>query len=207
VKTCTKCKESKELEGFYKEKHRKDGLSPWCKACCLSKDALYRTTHKKEKSIRMAIYKLENREEISVKNSIYREKNKEEIAEQKISYYLENKEAILTRQANYYAENKKVLDARISIWGKNNRGKINAIAARRRAQKLLATPKWLTKGQLEEILSIYLEAARLTKETGIKHHVDHIIPLQGENVTGLHVPWNLQILTATENCRKGNKFD
>lgn len=57
------------------------------------------------------------------------------------------------------------------------------------------------------IRAIYAEAKRLTRETGIQHHVDHIIPLQGERVTGLHVETNLQILTGSENSRKRNRFE
>ncbi len=81
-----------------------------------------------------------------------------------------------------------------------NKHAYTAKLAKRRAQKLKATPKWLTKDQLWLIQQFY--AAR---QPGF--HVDHIVPLQGENVCGLHVPWNLQILPAEENITKSNKFE
>jgi 5-methylcytosine-specific restriction endonuclease McrA len=62
-------------------------------------------------------------------------------------------------------------------------------------------PRWLSEAQRLEIKSMYAKAARA------KLHVDHIVPLKGKNVSGLHVPWNLQLLTKSENCRKRNFFD
>lgn len=58
----------------------------------------------------------------------------------------------------------------------------------------------------EEFLSIYDEAVKQEVATKIKLHVDHIIPLKGDNVSGLHVPWNLQIIPARDNCKKGNRL-
>lgn len=90
---------------------------------------------------------------------------------------------------------------------KNHPEKIRADNARRRAKRKCATPSWLTETHHKEILEFYKKARELEKETGRKHHVDHIIPLGGENVSGLHVPWNLQILEAIENIKKGNKIE
>ncbi|MEQ6358083.1 hypothetical protein ABNX05_26230, partial [Lysinibacillus sp. M3] len=61
--------------------------------------------------------------------------------------------------------------------------------------------------QLDKIEWFYQEAKRLFKDTGVAHHVDHIVPLQGKYVSGLHVPWNLQILTALEISKKSNKHE
>lgn len=75
---------------------------------------------------------------------------------------------------------------------------------KRRVAKLNRTPPWANQ---EAIKAIYREAARLSSETGVEHHVDHIIPLQGELVSGLHVESNLQILPWHENVTKGNRFE
>jgi hypothetical protein len=66
-------------------------------------------------------------------------------------------------------------------------------------------PPWISESQKLEMSNLYVEAQRISRETGISHHVDHIEPIRGERSCGLHVPWNLQILTWEENLRKGNK--
>ena len=88
-----------------------------------------------------------------------------------------------------------------------NRAKSRAKVNQRGARKKVATPSWLTDEQSQEIISIYEKAARLSISTGMKYHVDHIIPLQGKDVCGLHVPWNLQPLSARENMSKSNRVD
>jgi 5-methylcytosine-specific restriction endonuclease McrA len=69
-----------------------------------------------------------------------------------------------------------------------------------------ATPKWLNDAQKMEIRLKYRLAIELSRATGVRHAVDHEIPLQGEDVCGLHVPWNLRVITQEENLKKSNKL-
>ncbi len=89
-------------------------------------------------------------------------------------------------------------------WSQKNKSKRLASVRARQIAKICRTPEWVDKAA---IAAFYEAAADLTRATGVAHEVDHIIPLQGENVSGLHVPWNLQVLTRTENRSKGNRYD
>jgi hypothetical protein len=77
-------------------------------------------------------------------------------------------------------------------------------ASKRRTAKLQRTPRW---ADMDAIREFYAAARRMTEATGVVYHVDHIIPLQGRLVSGLHVPNNLQIIPGTENSRKRNRFE
>jgi hypothetical protein len=92
-----------------------------------------------------------------------------------------------------------------SRYAATNRGRRNANQAARDAAKIKATPSWLTKEQKAKMVDFYEQARLCTELTGVLHHVDHIEPLRGEERCGLHVPWNLQILTAAENTTKYNR--
>ena len=74
----------------------------------------------------------------------------------------------------------------------------------RELMKTEAMPSWVDR---EAILAIYSKAQKLSRETNIQHHVDHIMPLKHPKLCGLHVPWNLQILSAVANIQKGNKVE
>lgn len=106
---------------------------------------------------------------------------------------------------NYIAVNKVMLTAKRKKWSKANPDKVRAQVARRRAAKLFRTPSWFTDGHLFEMECVYRYADALTS-LGLKYEVDHIVPLQGKNVSGFHVPWNLQVITMSQNRSKGNKY-
>ena len=91
----------------------------------------------------------------------------------------------------------KIIEKKINL-------KKSALQRKRFASKLHRTPSW---ADLKKIVLVYIEAAYLTKETGVKYVVDHIIPLQGKLVSGLHVDNNLQVITQKENNIKKNKYN
>lgn len=88
-------------------------------------------------------------------------------------------------------------------WATNNKARRLASVRARQLAKRLRTPAWADK---DAILRFYEEAARLTRETGIPHEVDHIVPLQGDLVSGLHVPENLQVIPRSLNRSKQNRW-
>jgi 5-methylcytosine-specific restriction endonuclease McrA len=117
--------------------------------------------------------------------------------------YQERREEFLKWHAEYRDKNREKVRASKRAWNKANRSYVSALTAKWYAAKLNACPSWVDEQSLQ---AVYAEAARLTRETGIKHDVDHIDPLQSKTVCGLHVPWNMQILTRSENARKGNRL-
>lgn len=100
-----------------------------------------------------------------------------------------------------YVENKTTINDRSKTWRETNPDKHNAKEARRRAAKLQATPGWADSTQ---IAAVYEEASAM-RALGLDVQVDHIVPLQGKNVCGLHVHTNLQLLLADDNRSKSNK--
>ena len=123
------------------------------------------------------------------------------------AHYEANKDDIAQTQKAYKEANKEKLKARKKAHHEAHKDKYSAYEAKRRAAKLQATPHWLTEYQYKQIELKYWVSNFLTEYTGIQHHVDHIHPLQGKNICGLHVPNNLQVLTAEENLNKNNSHE
>lgn len=147
-----------------------------------------------------------NREKILNTKKENRIKNPEKYNDRQRGHRAKNPEKEKEKNRNYYLNNSNKRKMSSKKWRARNPHCINAFAAKRRAAKLKRTPVWLSESDKREIELIYKIAARVSKETGIDYHVDHEIPLQGEFVSGLHIPDNLQLLKASENLSKGNRF-
>lgn len=184
AKPCSKCRVVQPLSMFKREKRASDLCASRCKAC----DADYRKENKERISKRMAQYYVDNRSNYDQ----YREANRESRSAVNAEYYRKNKERINKRNAKYREA---------------NLGSAAARQAKRRGINARATPPWLSYCQLEQMRLLYIHARECTVLTGDDYHVDHIVPLNGRKVCGLHVPWNLQILPADINQKKKNKFE
>jgi hypothetical protein len=115
------------------------------------------------------------------------------------NYYERNREREIAASNLYNSINRKEMLTRKRKYKKLNPGRCAEENMRRKATKTQATPPWLTFSHITEMRAIYTSCPK-------GHHVDHIIPLRGKHICGLHVPWNLQILIAEDNIRKGNRI-
>ena len=148
-------------------------------------------------------YRIENKERLKDLQKAWREKNKEYDSERKKSWHENNPDY----RKDYNEKNKEHRKNLNIRWLRANKAKACAKTAKYKATKISATPLWLNKDQLGEIEYFYIMAQDAKMLTGEEYHVDHIVPLQGKNVCGLHVPWNLQVIPADINKSKGNKYD
>lgn len=202
MKLCKQCGKEKPIGSYYKNRSK-------CKDCVCSRMKEYRLKDsdnirvkdrlryeqkclENPEQVKLVGKEYRNRPEIKIRNKLYSkeyiEKNKEHLSLYKKQYRDENRDSILFNRKK-----------------PENRAMDYFHMALRRAAKLQATPGWANK---EAIKSIYKQREEISKSTGIVHHVDHIIPLRGKYVSGLHVENNLQIIPAKENLSKNNKhFD
>lgn len=214
MKTCSKCKIEKDVSEFRKAIKNPDGLQYYCKDCAneatrvwnKNRDKESRDKHnererqkRKENPEKFRAYdKTEKRrEQRRLKEKRRRERNPERCREI-------NRKSREKRER----ENPGIAYQNTKKWCRDNPGKRNAQVAKREAAKLQRTPPWLSKEQLKEIEEFYVLAKELQwlNDPADPLTVDHIIPMQGKNISGLHVPWNLQILPRSLNSSKNNRL-
>ncbi len=182
MKICKTCKDKKDCSEFGVFKYSKDGLQPLCTLCKrLREKEYYKKTQERQRERKRNANKTTLTEQQFLIN-----KEKRKIYDR--AKYIKNKDTILKKHKEYYQSNKYIFNARANKY---------------RANKLQATPAW---ADLEKIKLVYEKAKWLESITGLKYHVDHVIPLQNKDVCGLHVWENLQILEASINLQKNNNL-
>ncbi len=160
MKTCTKCRDKKELAAFTVDKRSLSGFDARCKKCTNDRSLTWNKENASRYKGNMAAWELNNK----------------------------------TRRCAIKSRHMKTAKFRATSARNSAAG---------HASKLKATPAW---ADMKAISKFYSDAELLSRITAVPHEVDHIYPLRGEAVTGLHVESNLQILTKQENCRKGNRM-
>jgi len=133
----------------------------------------------------------------------YRANNREKIKKQKHEWYLANAESEKENAKTYRLARLEHVDRKDSEWKKNNRDKCNSYGSKYRASRINATPSWAN----DAYMKLWYTLAQIEQErTGRRVEVDHIVPLQGKNVCGLHHEHNMQLLFREHNSSKGNKY-
>lgn len=186
LKTCSKCGERKPLEQFNKHSGSRDGRRGYCKACHTAYSTKWIADNREHYNARIRADRAKDPAKYRQWAENYRG-NSDRYAEIKRSWVQRNR------------DRRKAIIRRYTV---KHAAKLHAKVRERQALKLTALPAWADRAAMTVY---YREAKRLTRETGVRHEVDHIVPLQGRTVCGLHCEANLQILPKEENLRKLNR--
>ena len=193
MKKCGLCGTEKPLAEFYKRKDSPDGYRNDCKQCRRTTSL---KTYYSDVEVGKAKLRAAHAKRLANNPNFYAEK------------YAANREKSLMEAAKYYKKFSKERVAKAVAWAKANKGLANANKKAYKAQKAKALPVWAKANSdyMWMMQEAYTLAKLREKMFGFSWHVDHKIPLRGESVSGLHVPWNLQVIPGAENMSKSNKF-
>lgn len=226
MKVCGSCKVEKQFSEFYKDTHQPDGFYRRCKHCHAKSTSKWRKTNRATEAAaarrrraldpdrfreiqRRSAKKTYPRHAAKIRLATQRwySENTDRAAEYHRTYRVTYADEKRAYHAAYYIENAERIKGRIKItgpaWAAKNPDKRRAIQKRHQTAKLRATPPWADH---DAIKAVYAKCVEVERATGIPHHVDHIVPLQGKTVRGLHVHFNLQIIPGRENQSKGARF-
>jgi hypothetical protein len=134
----------------------------------------------------------------------YIQENKQGARVRSRRHYDKNKELCRARTIEWQRQNKERHAIKVKRWKSKNKAHLAFKAMQRRKHVKVATPSW---ADMDSIRLRYLEANTMGMLSGVAHHVDHIVPLKGENVCGLHVQSNLRAIPASHNIKKANRLE
>lgn len=207
TKVCKKCKIEKELEEFHRDSKMSSGHGSVCKICVKELGKIYRSKNRERLLLSNKEYRTANLETVRAKDRERSKKkwkfNREHVSKQASEYYKRHKVEILQKAKKYRESNREEVNLRVREWRLVNKHVTRTYSKVRELKERRALPAW---ANLEKIKDIYKDRQLLSEMTGIEHHVDHIIPLRGKLVSGLHVENNLRIIPAIENLSKNNQF-
>lgn len=159
---------------------------------------------RKTKGACIECLKVEWQQAADTRADYFRRYNKrEDVKDRKNEWYANNRAKVIAAASTRPAH---VLQEYRNTWKANNKMQVRADTKARRRKHREATPHWLTRKQKSEIRQLYQIAITMTQTTGERYVVDHIVPLRSPEVCGLHVPWNLRVITQEENLKKSNKL-
>ena len=162
------------------------------------------TAPRKTKGACVECLKVEWQKGVETRAEYFRQYNKSDAGQiAKERYYDKNKALVIARAQARPAAEKRAYKQR---YKEANLDLYNTLTSLRRRRFRDATPPWLSRKQKVEIRQLYQIAITMSRTTGEQYVVDHIVPMQGEGVCGLHVPWNLRVITQEENLKKSNKL-
>ena len=164
---------------------------------------------KRKAYARVKAWRAANPDKVVEQNRRYAKKNVDKVRAKALHSRHKNLNVVRERDRSNAKKYREAHKDKVVVgkkrYAQENKGKINAAVAKRKSAKLLRTPKWLTEDDIWLIKEAYDLAALRTKMFGFSWHVDHVVPLQGKSVSGLHVPTNLRVIPGVENIRKGNR--
>lgn len=210
-KRCFACLTKKHAKEFSRDRSRRDGLQPKCKACALiykhkRKAPSVKLTEDEKRARRREsanAYRARNIDTCRQRSKDWMANNGSEFAAYRKAWSETNQAREAETRERYRQKHAELIARTSKVYALENKVRYLMHTRRRQAQRLTATPAWADDAAMARI---YAEAARRTAVEGIAYQVDHRVPLKSKFVCGMHCEANLEVIPKADNLRKGNRY-